>query len=299
MEESSWYSIVKLIHRQDRVWRARRWQVERVAQLLTGSQGKQIASDLAVAMQNPGGTVVTTDPGVADPGGTVVNADPGANSSSVAHRAAETTTKMSCMEDLKALRKRAGNCLLLAPLLLHDSNLLNARIMLSVGQVAWTEQTWLSTCKTTCAQDREVSILNSTGLGETMALTAWVKATHSPSELARLGIAVSDGEAHLDLDPSSVGSGEPVARLMSCLLHFLEARLWSALWQEESLPDMFAGVLDPEKQGHVLDRLARFWVAVTDVEAAGEGAAWELRKEIYWLSWPLCQYTMRLMAHHR
>ena len=37
---------------------------------------------------------------------------------------------------------------------------------------------------------------------------------------------------------------------------------------------------------------------MTDVEAAREGAAWELRKEIYWLSWPLCQYTMRLMAHH-
>ena len=40
MKQSSWYSIVKLIHRQDRVWHARRWQAERVAQLLTGNKGK-------------------------------------------------------------------------------------------------------------------------------------------------------------------------------------------------------------------------------------------------------------------
>ena len=216
-------------------------------------------TDLVTAVQNPGGTTVITDPGVADPGGTVVNAD---------HDA--MTTKESCMAEMKALRKRVGNCLLLAPLLLHDRNLLNARIMLLVGQVAWTEQTWLSTCKTTSAQDRQVSVLNSTGLGESMVMQAWVKATHQPSELARLGIAVKEGQVCLDLDPS-IGSGEPVTTLMSFLLHFIEARLWSALWQEQSMPEMFAGVLDPEHQGHILEHLAKFWMAVTDVKAMGEG----------------------------
>ena len=73
---------------------------------------------------------------------------------------------------------------------------------------------------------------------------------------------------------------------MSFLLHFMEARLWSALWQEQSMPEMFAGVLDPEHQGRILERLALFWVAVTDVEAMGEGDAWELRQEIYWLPLP-------------
>ena len=86
---------------------------------------------------------------------------------------------------------------------------------------------------------------------------------------------------------------------MSFLLHFMEARLWSALWQEQSMPEKFAGVLDPEHQGRILEHLAKFWVAVTDIEAMGQGDAWELRKEMYWLSWPLCQHTMRLMAHHR
>ena len=285
MKQSSWYSIVKFIYRQDRVWHARRWQAERVAQLLTGNKGKQIVTDLVTAVQNPGGTTVITDPGVADPGGN-------------ANHGNAMTTKESCLAEMRALRKRVGNCLLLAPLLLHDRNLLNARIMLLVGQVAWTEQTWLSTCKTTSAQDRQVSVLNSTGLGESMVMQAWVKATHHPSELARLGIAVKEGQACLDLDPS-IGSGEPVTTLMSFLLHFMEARLWSALWQEQSMPEMFAGVLDPEHQGRILERLALFWVAVTDVEAMGEGDAWELRQEIYWLSWPLCQHTMRLMAHHR
>ena len=54
MKQSSWYSIVKLIYRQDRVWHARRWQAERVAQLLTGNKGKQIVTDLVTAVQNPG-----------------------------------------------------------------------------------------------------------------------------------------------------------------------------------------------------------------------------------------------------
>ena len=90
------------------------------------------------------------------------------------------TTKESCLAEMRALRKRVGNCLLLAPLLLHDRNLLNTGIMLLVGQVAWTEQTWLSTCKTTSAQDRQASVLNSTGLGESMVMQAWVKATTTP-----------------------------------------------------------------------------------------------------------------------
>ena len=284
MKQSSWYSILKLIHRQDKVWHVRRWQAERVALLLTGNKGKLIATELVQAVQNPGGTTVATDPGVA-------NANHGDGDA--------MTTKESCLAEMRALRKRVGNCLLLAPLLLHDRNLLDARIMLLVGQDAWTEQTWLSTCRTTRAQDRQVSVLNSTGFGESMVMQAWVRATHHPSELARLGIAVREGQVILDLDPS-IGSGEPLTTLMSFLLHFMEARLWSALWQEQSMPEKFAGVLDPEHQGRILEHLKQFWVAVTDVEAMGEeGVAWKLRQEIYWLSWPLCQHKMRLIAHHR
>ena len=55
MKQSSWYSIVKLIHKQDHVWHARRWQAERVAQLLTGNKGKQIAKDLVTAMMKKPG----------------------------------------------------------------------------------------------------------------------------------------------------------------------------------------------------------------------------------------------------
>ena len=37
------------------------------------------------------------------------------------------------------------------------------------------------------------------------------------------------------------------------------------------MPEMFAGVLDPGHQGRILERLALFWVAVTDVAAMGRG----------------------------
>ncbi len=109
---------------------------------MTGNKGKLIATELGRAVQNPGVTTVATDPGVA-------NANHGDGDA--------MTTKESCLAEIRALRKRVGTCLLLAPLLLHDRNLFNASIMLLVGQVACTEQTWLSTCKTTSAQDRQVS----------------------------------------------------------------------------------------------------------------------------------------------
>ena len=166
-----------------------------------------------------------------------------------------------------------------------------------MGQVAWTEQTRLTTFNTTGAQDRQASVLNSTGLGESMAMQVWVKATHNPSELAHLGIAVAEGQERLHLDPS-ISSGVPVTTLMSFLLRLTGARRWSALRHEQSMPEMFAGALDPAHQGHILKHLEELWVAVTDIEAMGQGAAWELRKEIYWLSWLLHQRTMRWLAHH-
>ena len=93
MKQSSWYSIVKLISKHDKVWHARRWQAERVALLLTGNKGKQIETDLVAAMNKNGGTAVITDPGVADPGGTVVNADPGATTTVIAHHGDAMSTK--------------------------------------------------------------------------------------------------------------------------------------------------------------------------------------------------------------
>ena len=104
MKQSSWYSIIKICNRQDHVWHARRWQAERVAQLLTGSKGKLIATQLVEAMQKKGATMVTTDPGVAGPGGAVVDADPKATNGEA--------SKESCLQEMRALRKRVGNCLL-------------------------------------------------------------------------------------------------------------------------------------------------------------------------------------------
>ena len=206
LKKCSWYSIVKLADRHDKVWHVRRWQAERVAELLTGNRGKQIATHLVTAMQNPGGTAVTADPGVAN-----------------ANHGDAMTTKETCLAEMRALRKRVGNCLLLAPLLLHDRNLLNSRIMLLVGRVAWTEQTWWSSYKTTSFRDKQMSALNSTGYREETVMKIWVNATHHSSELAelaRLGIAVKEGQECLDLD-ASIGRGEPVTTLMSFLLHFM------------------------------------------------------------------------------
>jgi hypothetical protein len=52
-------------------------------------------------------------------------------------------------QQMRDLKRRLGNMLLLAPCLLNSWNMLNLRIILAVGQLLWSEQTYCAVAKCT------------------------------------------------------------------------------------------------------------------------------------------------------
>jgi hypothetical protein len=269
MRQSSWFSIIKLINQHDAVFHVRRYHAERVAELF-GSRpgGKANAAALAEIVRigdrnTSNASAVHTDPHRSrenPEAGTVTHTsglqDP---------RESQTSTKETQLSELRKLRKQAGNALLLAPRLLHDQNLMNARIMLLVGKHSWSEQTWWSVQKTTCEEDRTISSKYSCGLGEQILHKTWFGALFDPVELARLGIEAVKGQLHFQ---PPLGA-QVEKSLMSFLLHNLEARFWSYAWRQWALPEAFAAMLSP----HFAERHTQveWWqalfLATTDAEA--------------------------------
>lgn len=89
-------------------------------------------------------------------------------------------------------------------------------------------------------------------------------------------------------------------RLMSFLLHFAEARLWSYAWMQCAYPEAFAALLsDGKHAGDAFQSAKELWTAATDAEANQHlhPEAWDLRQEVYWLSWALVQFLLRWLAH--
>ena len=197
MKQCSWFSILKLISMHDKVWHARKWQAEQVASLVKGEHGKDFVTKF-----------------VAD------TTDLGKSSSSATPT--QENTKDTHLAELQQLRKKAGNAMLLAPHLMNANNLVNARIMLLVGQAVWSEQTLWSVSKTTAAANKDLVVRVACGLGECMVKQMWKNTTHQPEQLSRLGIEALKGQPFLNISPSS---GNIEARLMSFLLHLME-EIW-------------------------------------------------------------------------
>jgi hypothetical protein len=269
MRQSSWFSIIKLIDQHDPVFHARRYHAEQVAELFGSRPGGKadavalaeivrigdqinsaanaVHSDAHRSRENPEAGIATNAYGLQDP------------------RESQTSTKETQLSELRKLRKQAGNALLLAPRLLHDQNLINARIMLLVGKHSWSEQTWWSVQKTTCEEDRTISSKYSCGLGEQILHKTWFDALFDPVELARFGIEAVKGQLHFQPPLGALVE----QRLMSFLLHNLEARFWSYAWRQWAFPEAFAALLSP----HVDERHTQveWWhalfLATTDAEA--------------------------------
>ena len=112
MKQSAWYDIIKHIHTYDPLWHCRRYEIEQIAKFLRGQgyESKAIIKKIATVIL-PAMAVAETE-----------------------------TTKQTFQSHMRHLRKAAGNCLLLAPRLMNNENLLNSRIMLLVSKVMWSEQ---------------------------------------------------------------------------------------------------------------------------------------------------------------
>ena len=269
MRQSSWFSFIKPIHQHDEVFRARRCHAEKVAELFVSRPGGKANVAAFVDIIRLGDQIASAgDAEHSDPHRSRENPQTGIvtqNSGPQGPQESQTSTKETQLSELRKLRKQAGNALLLAPRLLHDQNLINARIMLLVGKHSWPEQTWWSVAKTTCEEDRPISSQYSCGLGERILHKTWFDALFDPVELARLGIEAVKGQLHFQ--PPSGAQVEQ--RLMSFLLHNLEARSWSYAWRQWALPEAFAALLTPAsgKRHTQVEWWQALFLATTDAEA--------------------------------
>ena len=210
MKQSSWYSILNLIDKYDRVWTAHRFLADEFAKKL----GKNKAALGSIARELLSEDIVPAGP--SDSGAIV----------------GKLGDKESYLAQLRKLRKKAGNAVLLVPMFMSDRNLVNARIMLLVGRPpppclvprieaepeflcvaslerttlgwetptnntlkasalsrtiqAWSEQTWLSVDKITPEQDLKLSVHLAGSMGENMVRQIWVHTVSNPEELARV-----------------------------------------------------------------------------------------------------------------
>ena len=100
--------------------------------------------------------------------------------------------------------------MLLCPRLVHVVNLVNARIMLLIAKVAWTEQSMWSQLRTTPEQDRDMLVRYATGMGEKVLKQMWRHAVFGSNELHRLGWQVVPNRPVTDLTPAF--GGVPILR---------------------------------------------------------------------------------------
>jgi hypothetical protein len=283
-KQAAWYSIMAGMHKNDSIFHASRFHSAALAKYMLGdAPGKDKFSRVVRDVANLQASVISAaDDSVAD------------------HK-----------KQMRDVARRAGNMLLLSPALMHNVNLFNSRVLLLAASPSWTEQTMWSLWKTAPNGDRRNTIQLASGAGEDMLRQMWRGVTSDPRELARLGWQVVDGLPATDVSPSTglgggcIAAGVPSAdipgRLMSFLLHFMEQRFWAYAWYEWALPEGFASGLShcPRAAQCGLDRIRRLWEASTDVESAAQEfpSAATLRAEVYWLSWPICQWLLRTLAH--
>ena len=88
---------------------------------------------------------------------------------------------------------------------------------------------------------------------------------------------------------------------MFMVLHTLEARLWSAAWNERAMPVMLPALLAPastqrDAQVKYMEDLWHASVLAESEQDTGSGSQ-VVRLQIYWTDWLAVQWHMRLLAH--
>ena len=224
--------------------------------------------------------------------------------------------EVTAREDFKAKLAKArkatkGHQLVLSPVLLHNVNFFNMRVMLLVGRFLWSVQTWHSVHKTTAVQHAEQRVARATGHGEHFLRHIYRGSTFSAEEWARLGLPVVPGVLVADMGPypdkvsgrvaPGVEQHEIPLRLASFLFHVIEARFWAYAWDRHAYPGAFAGTLAQGDDGEETCRSAEeFYSAMTLAESSADEnpGGMELRREAYFMDWPINQLGFRLLAQY-
>ena len=96
-------------------------------------------------------------------------------------------------ERLQEIRKRIGNSMQLAPLLMTRENMVNDRVSLLVSKQIWKEHAAMSRGKLTPSSKLERAVNLARDAGLSVIRKTWSDAFSSAGELARLGIVAGAG----------------------------------------------------------------------------------------------------------
>mmetsp|Transcript_52539 Transcript_52539/g.114719 ORF Transcript_52539/g.114719 Transcript_52539/m.114719 type:complete len:1337 (-) Transcript_52539:10-4020(-) len=128
----------------------------------------------------------------------------------------------------------------------------------------------------------------------------WIR-EHEGVELPELDLTAGPPKIlMLTLDQEmGVESDELPVRLMSLLWHTCAQRFWSYAHFQFTYPGMFAKLLLEDPRDY--EELQHFWELVTDAEswATVLPGLHTLREQLYFLRFPLVQYTFRLLSHYK
>ena len=175
VRQSAWWSFVQASDKYDAIFSAWRFTLRAMAKHLVRS-GADLKALETEALQQMHATM--SAPAGDQPG------------SSQLHQ-----------KQLAAVRAAKGNQILLAPMLMHNLNFFNMRVILLASRPFWSEQTIWSVEKTTPAQGMEFSVAAACGQGEAFLREAFRLSTFSATEWGRLG-AELEGVAHIDVAPT-------------------------------------------------------------------------------------------------
>ena len=226
------------------------------------------------------------------------------------HGANEGDSKAKHKAAMQEIKKKAGagQQIVLCPLLMHNANFFNMRLIMLFGQNLRNEQSFLSTAKTTPEQTCQHNIRLATGSGEDFLRLLWWEGTSQAKEWARLGIALGSGQSKtfmgpcVDEDTGLLAPGvqeEDIPGLVaSFMFHLIEARFWSYAETQHRWPGAFAGILSETDHGSAMPQAQRFWEACLFAESARNivPGFFELREQVYWMDWPICQLPFRLLS---
>ena len=213
---------------------------------------------------------------------------------------------------MAAVRKAGGTQLVLFPVLMHNFNFFNIRLMLLVAGPFWSEQTYWACKKTTAIQGAERAVALATLKGEQFLRNVFQRATFSAEELGRLGACPVPGMSFTDMSPSTdpvtgwrspgVDRAEIPRRLASFLFKMLEARFWTEASDAHGFPGSFAGILssDAEERRSTYRNAWQIWEVTTLAESSADWnpGLQKLRRHAKDLNWPINQYGFRLLAQH-
>ena len=285
-KQSAWYSIVEAIAHHDKLFIPWRFLLTQVARDLL-RQGTKLSELQEKAVKTLKEVADLPHAGLDD-----------------------QQTKEHREKAIQEMKKKAGagQQIVLCPLLMHNWNWFNMRLVLLFGQYMWSEQTLLSTEKTTPEQHFTYVLSISTGHGEDLLRLLWHGGTCDAKEWARLGVALYPGQDKTDMSPHrdpitqmhvpGVAEKNIPGHLASLMWNLIEERFWTYAEVQHRWPGIFAGILHETAHGSVLEFSSQFWEACLFAEARRNvhPGFFTLREQVYWMDWPVCQLPFRLLG---